>query len=524
MNHLIIVPVIAPALLAALITLGMRGDLALQRVVSAAGTLALAVAALLLVTLAADGDVRVYELGNWPAPFGIVLVLDKLAALMLALTAVLALLVVFYAIGSGWDGRGRNFHALFQFQLMGICGAFLTGDAFNLFVFFEILLIASYGLMIHGGGTARVKAGLQYVIYNLAGSTLFLFALGTLYAATGTLNMADLALRAAEMPAGEAALLRVGAVLLMIVFALKAALVPLQFWLPATYAQAPMPVAALFAVMTKIGVYALLRFGTLVFPPETAGIGGLIGEWLLAAAVVTLVLGMLGVLGAAGLARLIAFAVIGSVGTLMIAVALFTPGSTTAAVFYLIHSTFAAAALFLVADLVMRGRGAAGGSLLPAPPVPAAGLVAALFFAGAIGMTGLPPLSGFPGKLLVLDAARGSAHVWWLWGAILATSLVAVVGFARAGSTLFWKAHAVEVAPLARPAARPPVLALATASAALLPLAALTIFAGPVMDYAESVSAQLYDRAGYISAVMGGSGIPGGETASDAGAPQREAE
>ncbi|PKP79301.1 MAG: monovalent cation/H+ antiporter subunit D, partial [Alphaproteobacteria bacterium HGW-Alphaproteobacteria-2] len=164
MNHLIIVPVIAPALLAALITLGMRGDLALQRVVSAAGTLALAVAALLLVTLAADGDVRVYELGNWPAPFGIVLVLDKLAALMLALTAVLALLVVFYAIGSGWDGRGRNFHALFQFQLMGICGAFLTGDAFNLFVFFEILLIASYGLMIHGGGTARVKAGLQYVI------------------------------------------------------------------------------------------------------------------------------------------------------------------------------------------------------------------------------------------------------------------------------------------------------------------------------------------------------------------------
>lgn len=516
MSHLVIAPVVLPALLAALITLGMRGDLALQRFVSATGTLALAAVAVLLVAMAADGEVRVYELGNWPAPFGIVLVLDKLAALMLALTAVLALLVVFYAIGSGWDGRGRNFHALFQFQLMGLCGAFLTGDAFNLFVFFEILLIASYGLMIHGGGTARVKAGLQYVIYNLAGSTLFLFALGTLYAATGTLNMADLALRAAEMPAGEAALLRVGAVMLMIVFALKAALVPLQFWLPATYAQAPMPVAALFAVMTKIGVYALLRFGTLVFPPETPGIGGLIGEWLLAAAVVTLVIGMLGVLGAAGLARLIAFAVIGSVGTLMIAVALFTPGATAAAVFYLIHSTIAAAALFFVADLVIRGRGAAGGALRAEPPMPAAGLVAAFFFAGAIGMTGLPPLSGFPGKLLVLDAARGSAHVWWLWGAILATSLVAVVGFSRAGSTLFWKAHAAEAVPPIRPVTPPPVLALVVTGAALVPLAALALLAGPVMAYAEGVSAQLHDRTGYITAVMGGTDIPGAASQGEA--------
>jgi len=509
MSHWIIVPVILPALVAALLTLGMRNDLVLQRIVSVTATLALAGVAALLAWAASDGAVEVYELGNWPAPYGIVLVLDQLSALMVGLTAILAVIVVLYAMGSGWDGRGRNFHALFQFQLMGICGAFLTGDAFNLFVFFEVLLIASYGLMIHGGGAVRLKAGLQYVVYNLAGSTLFLFALGTLYAATGTLNMADLALRAAEMPAEEAALLRVGAVLLMIVFAIKAALVPLQFWLPGTYAAAPMPVAALFAVMTKVGAYAILRFGTLVFPPETAGIGGLIGEWLLVAAVVTLILGMLGVLGAGSLPRLVAFAVIGSVGTLMIAIALFTPQASAAAVFYLIHSTFAAAALFLVSDLVMRGRGLVAGRLAPAPPVPGAGLVAAFFFAGAIAMAGLPPLSGFPGKLLVLDAARGDGPLWWLWTAVLGGSLIAVVGFARAGSVLFWKAHAVEVPPLATARPAPPVLALVMAGAALLPLAAQTFFAGPVMAYAEGVSAQLYDRERYVTAVMGGTGIPG---------------
>jgi multicomponent K+:H+ antiporter subunit D len=191
-----------------------------------------------------------------------VLVLDRLSALMVLLTALLAMIVLVHAMATGWDGRGRHFHALFQFQLMGINGAFLTGDVFNLFVFFEVLLIASYGLMIHAGGRERLRAGLQYVVMNLAGSTLFLFALGTLYGATGTLNIADLAVRLAEMPAEEAALVRVAAMLLMIVFALKAALFPLQFWLPGTYANAPAPVAALFAIMTKVGVYAILRVHT----------------------------------------------------------------------------------------------------------------------------------------------------------------------------------------------------------------------------------------------------------------------
>ncbi|MEY8839059.1 proton-conducting transporter membrane subunit, partial [Cribrihabitans sp. XS_ASV171] len=284
MNHWIIAPVVLPAIVAPFIVMVLRHHLDLQRIFSVAGCLGLLGIAATLVAQASTGEIQTYELGNWPAPFGIVLVLDRLSALMVGLTAILALPIVLYAIGSGWDERGQHFHALFQFQLMGVCGAFLTGDAFNLFVFFEVLLIASYGLMTHGGGAVRLKAGVQYVTYNLLGSTLFLFALGTLYAVTGTLNMADLAVRVAELPAEDTALLRVGAVLLLLVFSIKAAVLPLHFWLPSSYANAPFPVAALFAIMTKVGAYAILRVYTLVFGPELEATAGLIAAWMLPAA------------------------------------------------------------------------------------------------------------------------------------------------------------------------------------------------------------------------------------------------
>ncbi|MEX0760599.1 MAG: proton-conducting transporter membrane subunit, partial [Tistlia sp.] len=259
MNHWIVVPVILPAMLAPLLVLAVRHSLTLQRVFSAVGTAALVAVSLGLALRAAGGGPEIYELGNWPAPFGIVLVLDRLSALMLLLTGLLAAAVLTYAISSGWDARGRHFHPLFQFQLMGVNGAFLTGDLFNLFVFFEVLLIASYGLMLHGGGAERLKAGVQYIVVNLAGSTLFLFAVGTIYAVTGTLNMADLAVKVQQVAPGDEALLRVGALLLLVVFAVKAALVPLHFWLPGTYANAPAPVAALFAIMTKVGAYSIIR-------------------------------------------------------------------------------------------------------------------------------------------------------------------------------------------------------------------------------------------------------------------------
>ncbi|WP_372993119.1 proton-conducting transporter membrane subunit, partial [Sulfitobacter sp.] len=233
MTHWLVLPIVLPAMLAAMLVLAARYHLVIQRVVSVAGTVALLGLAVGLFWQASDGTISLYQLGNWPAPFGIVLVADRLSTLMVLITCVLAPLVLLYAIGSGWDSRGRHFHPLFQFQLMGILGAFLTGDAFNLFVFFEVLLIASYGLMIHSGGQKRLRAGTQYVLYNLLGSTLFLFALGTLYAETGTLNMADLAVRISNLDAGNSAGIRVAAVLLLMVFAVKAAILPLHFWLPA---------------------------------------------------------------------------------------------------------------------------------------------------------------------------------------------------------------------------------------------------------------------------------------------------
>ncbi len=510
--HWIIVPVVLPAMLAPILAFVMRHDMTLARTASVAGTVVLVAVALGLAALAGGGETHTYQLGNWPAPFGIILVLDRLSALMVLLTSVLALIVLIHAIATGWDARGRHFHALFQFQLMGICGAFLTGDVFNLFVFFEVLLIASYGLMIHAGGRARMQAGLQYVVMNLAGSTLFLFALGTLYASTGTLNIADLGARVAEIPPEEAALVRVAAMLLLIVFAVKAALFPVQFWLPATYANAPAPVAALFAIMTKVGAYAILRVHTVAFGPDMPGTAGLAETWLFPAAIVTIAVGAIGVLGARRLLPMIAFSVVGSMGTLLIAVAAFSPIATSAALYYLLHSTFAAACLFLIADLVISRR--SGDSLSTESPTVQNGFFAALFFGAAIAMAGMPPLSGFVGKLLVLDALRMPGMMGWAWTAILVGSLLTIVGFARAGSTLFWKSTAVEVAaPQAEggpqpeePAHRAGPAEVAPVMTALAALACLAVFAGPVSAYLDATTAQLFDRAGYISAVLNSGG------------------
>ena len=502
----IIAPVLLPALLAPMIGYVMRHDITLARIASVAGTLLLAAIATGLLISASGGETEVYYLGDWAAPFGIVRVLDRLSALMVFITSILAVIVVIHAVATGWDNRGRHFHALFQFQLMGICGAFLTGDAFNLFVFFEVLLIASYGLMIHSGGKERLQAGLQYVVMNLAGSTLFLFALGTLYASVGTLNIADLAMRIAEIPPEEAGLVRVAGMLLLIVFAIKAAIFPLQFWLPASYANAPAPVAALFAIMTKVGAYAIIRFGTVIFGSDTAATEGMIGEWLFPAAIVTIAIGAIGVLGARRLMPLAGFSVIGSMGTLMVAVAVFTPQATTAALYYLVHSTFAAAALFLVADLVITRRGS--DNLLAMPVTVQNGLFAALFFGAAIAVAGMPPLSGFLGKLLVLDSLRQPELIGWAWTAVLAGSLLTIVGFARAGSMLFWKSTAVaaedlpeEGTPEPMPTARP--MEIAPAITALVLLGLLSVLAGPVVTYMEGTSMQMFDRSEYIGAVLG---------------------
>lgn len=509
MSHLVVLPVVIPALMAPFILMVMRHHMELQRIFSVASTLAMLATSIALMVQAAGGDIAVYDLGDWPAPFGIVLVADRLSTLMIVLSTLLALPVLLYAIWSGWDARGQHFHALFQFQLMGVLGAFLTGDAFNLFVFFEVLLIASYGLMIHAGGATRLRAGVQYVVYNLLGSTLFLFALGVLYAVTGTLNMADLAVRVAELPAEDSALIRVGAVLLLLVFAIKAALLPLHFWLPGSYANAPAPVAALFAIMTKVGAYAILRIYTLVFSPELDITAGLVGTWLLPAALLTLIAGAFGILGSRELMRMVAFSAIMSMGTLLVAISLFDVQSTSAAIFYIVHSTFATAMLFLVADLVTERR---TGRISAATPMVHGGLIATLFFGAAVAMAGMPPLSGFVGKLLVMDAARADANWGLVWTVILVTSLIAILGLARAGSLVFWKSHdptleqrnwadGADMTPLPD-SPLPAALPIVAVFAVFAVIIALTLAAGPIMRYAEATAAQLYDPTPYIDTVL----------------------
>ncbi len=509
MTHWIIAPVILPAVLAPFIVLAARYHIGIQRVFSVAGVLALVAIAAGLAWQTSDGTVLLYQLGDWAAPFGIVVVGDRLSTLMVLLTAVLALFVLLYAIGSGWDERGKHFHPLYQFQLMGIMGAFLTGDLFNLFVFFEVLLIASYGLMIHSGGNARLRAGVQYVGYNLLGSTLFLFALGAIYAETGTLNMADLAERVQLIGPEATVGIRVAAVLLLLVFAIKAAVVPLHFWLPSSYAEAPAPVAALFAIMTKVGAYAIIRVYTMVFPPDVEVTTGLHDLWLLPAALISLAVGSIGILAARKLDRLVAFAVIGSMGMVMVAISMFTQTSIAAALYYIVHSTLAAATLFLITDLVRHGRESL--ALTTMPPISGAALTAGLFFVAAIGMTGLPPLSGFVGKLLILEAAYTTPLVIWTWAIILTASLVSIVGFARAGSVVFWKAESIAPQPpeenseeeaTESTAPAPATLSYVAVGGLIALLIAHTVFAGPITRYTSAISAQLFAPDTYLTTVL----------------------
>jgi multicomponent K+:H+ antiporter subunit D len=500
MSHWIIAPVVLPAMIAGLMVIVMRGDLLLQRVAGVASVIALnAIAGALLWSATLHGP-EAYFLGDWPAPFGIVLVLDRLSALMVALLAALALVVVLYAIGSGWDRRGAHFHPLLQFLLMGIAGAFLTGDAFNLFVFFEVLLIASYGLMIHAGGDRRTRAGIQYIAFNLIGSSLFLFALALIYGVTGTLNMADLAEKLPTLPEGDTALLRVAAVMLILVFAIKGALVPLQFWLPGTYANAPGVVAAMFAVMTKVGAYAVIRFGTKVFPPDLPATGALLSDLILPAGLVTLAVGAVGVLGATTLPRLAAFAGIASMGTAFIAISAFAPQTMTAALYYILHSTLATAALFLAADLVTRRRAHASLTEV-APPIAQSGLIAPLYLVAAVAMAGMPPLSGFIGKLLVLQAFRDQAAL--IWSVVLVSSFLMILGFARAGSTLFWKPSAMEAETQETQLEG---LAFAATFGLVAGLVALTVLAGPITGWLGDTARSLDEPVAYIRASRLGQG------------------
>ncbi|MBX3300819.1 MAG: monovalent cation/H+ antiporter subunit D [Nitrospira sp.] len=499
MTHLLVVPIVLPALAAALLLLLYRAPLAAARVLSlgaAAGLLAVAVA--IFVHVQPDRPL-VYALGHWPAPFGIVLVADRLSAFMLLLTAVLTLAAVLYA-GQGWDTRGQFFHPLFLFQVMGLNGAFLTGDLFNLFVFFEILLIASYCLALQGLGLDRLRATLHYAAVNIAASSVFLIAVSLLYGITGTLNMAHLAERIAQIRSEDVALARAAGLLLLGVFAIKAALFPLYFWLPPAYANAPAPVAALFSIMTKVGIYAIIRLTTLIYGGGADATMELTSSWLLPVALVTLVLATVGALGAERLATMTAYLTIASAGTILTAVAIGGSAALSAALYYLAHSTLAIAVLFLVTDLLGRSRGAMHDQLHPGPPLRQATPLGLAFLFGGATMAGVPPSSGFFGKLMVLHSTHDGTTAAMVWTVVLVTSVLTLIGCSRAGSILLWNTTDPPSSGQAAPPRAGEWTALAMlAGGSLL----LVVFAAPITRYTDETAAQLIAPSTYIDTVLG---------------------
>ena len=456
-----------------------------------------------MVWLASQGDLMVYRMGEWEAPFGIVLVLDRLSALMVCLTYLVAVPVLWYATG-GWDNRGRHFHAIFHFQLMGLSGAFLTGDLFNLFVFFEVLLIASYVLLLHGLGRERLRMGFHYVVLNLAGSGLFLIGLAMLYAVAGTLNMADLAVRVALLTGDSALVARAAALILLVVFGLKAAVVPLYFWLPGTYASASAPVAALFAIMTKVGVYSIIRTHWGIFGLE-AGEATLAAQaWLLPLALTTSVLGALVALASHSLGRLVGYLTVSSVGTILAGIGLFTPETLSAALYYTLHSTIVIAGLFLLVELMAAQRGEALDKLRPAVAVREPILLGLMMIFGAASAAGLPPLPGFLGKLMILQSASGLAAQAWVWTVVLGVGFLSLVGLARAGVIVFW--HVQPDDDAASSVSGSSLKLLSSAWAFMMMTVLLAVMASPVKRYTMAAAEQLADKAAYAQAVLGEQG------------------
>jgi multicomponent K+:H+ antiporter subunit D len=523
-----IAPVAVP-LFASAMMLVLGGDRrTLNATLNVASVVALVGIAIALVRgtdASPDGLLGVYRLGDWPAPFAIVLVADRLTAMMLLLTSILASATLIFSLAR-WHRVGAHFHSLFQLLLMGINGAFLTGDLFNLFVFFEVLLAASYGLALHGSGTARVTTGMHYIIVNLVASLLFLIGVSLIYGVTGTLNMADLATRIPTIRAEDRALLEAGAAVLGVAFLTKAGMWPMCFWLPRTYAVAPPPVAALFAILTKVGVYIILRLWLLLFGDHAGASAHFGGELLLMGGMATIIFGAIGCLASQDMARLAAYSVLVSSGTVLSAIAMGSVGMTGGALYYLVSSTLGLAALFLLIELIERGR-EPGADLLAVTrelygededeldeakgtgiAIPAS--IAALggaFICCTLVISGLPPLSGFVAKFALLTAALNSQPdsipiAAWIFLVILILSgLATLIATTRAGIYALW-ASPDRAVPSVRLVEIIPIVAL------ILLCAAQTMQAGSVMRYAQAAAASLYAPHDYLRGVLGIENVP----------------
>lgn len=496
MSWLLVYPILIP-LLTAVLSYLFRNSPA-GRWISVAGTVALLLASVVLMSEVLEQGVVAAQMSNWQAPFGITLVADLLGAVMVVITAITGLATVIYSLSEIPERLERlGFHALLQTLLMGVCGAFVTGDLFNLYVWFEVMLISSFGLLVLGASREQLDGGIKYVLLNLVSTIMFLAGTGLLYGLTGTLNMADLHLAVREVE--NTGLLTTIAVMFMVAFGVKAALFPLFFWLPASYHTPPVAVSAIFAgLLTKVGVYALIRMFTLVFDHDVAFTHTI----LLWAAVVTMVTGVLGAAAMNDFRRILSFHIISQIGYMVLGLALYTPLGLMGAVFYLVHHIIVKANLFFVAGVAKRIGGSTdlsrlGGLYAHAP------VLAFLFLIPAFSLAGFPPLSGFWAKYVVVKAAL-DLEMWFVAGVSLAVGLLTIFSMTKIWGSAFWPAHPDGIKP------RLSDLPMGDRMALMLPivaLAALTCIIGLFPEsfvlFAERAATQLLDPTDYVTTVLG---------------------
>jgi multicomponent Na+:H+ antiporter subunit D len=492
---LLAVPILLP-LLGAAISIGVGSSRNAQRVIGVATLLTIAVCSVLLLVRVDDEGVVSGQAGAWPAPIGITLVADRLAAIMLLIAVLMLLAVLLYAIGQpGAEEHHVGFHPVYLILTAGLAYSFLTGDLFNLFVGFEVMLMASYVLITLGGRAEQVRSGMSYVVISLIASALFLLSLAFVYASTGTVNMADLSGKIADLPDG----LRSGlAVLLIVVFGIKSALFPLFFWLPDSYPTAPSPVTAVFAgLLTKVGVYALIRSQTLLFPVETRP-----GTLLLVVAGLTMAIGVLGAITQNDMKRILSFHIVSQIGYMVMGLGLFTVAGLAGAVLYIIHHIVVKTTLFLVAGLVEHRRGtgqlAQLSGLTRLEPA-----LAVMFLLPALSLAGIPPFSGFVAKLALVEAAM-DVDQYVIVGVSLAVGLLTLFSMTKIWANAFWgprEAPVAETVVVADSRRRRVLMLGSTASLVALSLA-ITVTAGPLFELSERAAEDLVDTSRYVEAVL----------------------
>lgn len=489
-------PIVIPLALAAVMLCSLRA-VRLHRWLAVAGTAGMTVLSLLLLYRVRTQGVLVAQMGNWPAPYGITLAADLFSAIMVILSSVTGFAIALYSIGAGEVEREKHgYYPLVMVLLMGVNGAFLTGDAFNLYVCFEIMLMASFVLLALGGERPQIEGGVKYVALNFFSSALFLAAAGLLYGAMGTLNMADLSVKVAA--ADDRRLLTAIALLFFAAFGIKAAVFPLFFWLPASYHTPPPAVSALFAgLLTKVGVYSLIRFFTMIFPMEPTFTQPL-AQWI---AALTMITGVLGAAAQREFRRILSFHIVSQIGYMVMGLALFTPLAVAGSIFYILHHIIVKTNLFLVSGVVhyLRGTGelARVGGFYRARPY-----LALLFLVPAMSLAGLPPLSGFFAKLVLIIAGLRE-HAWALVATALVVSLLTLFSMTKIWGEVFWKADPDPGAERPIEPGRYRALVAPILMMALITLG-IGFGAGPLLGLSIDAAAQLMNPQAYIRAVLGG--------------------